>query len=105
MEKLWKGLSDKIKGIHLNGPSSQRIYNTLNVSFEGLDGETLLMNLDLKKVNVNGGAIALGHPLGCSGAKLTVQLLNELKRRNNKYGVVTMCIGTGHGAAGVFELL
>jgi acetyl-CoA acyltransferase len=56
-------------------------------------------------VNVNGGAIALGHPLGCSGAKLTVQLLNEMKRRNNKYGVVTMCIGTGHGAAGVFELL
>jgi len=56
-------------------------------------------------VNVNGGAIALGHPLGCSGAKLSVQLFNELKRRNKKYGVVTMCIGTGHGAAGVFELL
>ena len=56
-------------------------------------------------VNVNGGAIALGHPLGCSGAKLSVQLFNELRRRNKKYGVVTMCIGTGHGAAGVFELL
>jgi acetyl-CoA acyltransferase len=54
-------------------------------------------------VNVNGGAIALGHPLGCTGAKLTVQILNELKRRNQKYGVVTMCVGTGQGAAGVFE--
>ncbi len=63
------------------------------------------LNLDPDKVNVNGGAIALGHPLGCSGAKLSVQLFNELKRRNKKYGVVTMCIGTGHGAAGVFELL
>lgn len=56
-------------------------------------------------VNVNGGAIALGHPLGCTGAKLTVQLLNELRRRNQKYGVVTMCVGTGQGAAGVLELL
>lgn len=56
-------------------------------------------------VNVNGGAIALGHPLGCSGAKLTVTLLNELKRRGQKYGVVTMCIGGGMGAAGVFEMV
>jgi len=56
-------------------------------------------------VNVNGGAIALGHPLGCTGAKLSVQLINELKRRNQKYGVVTMCVGTGQGAAGVIELL
>jgi acetyl-CoA acyltransferase len=56
-------------------------------------------------VNVNGGAIALGHPLGCTGAKLTVQLLNEMKRRKNKYGIVTMCVGTGQGAAGVYELL
>lgn len=56
-------------------------------------------------VNVNGGAIALGHPLGCTGAKLTVQVINELRRRNQKYGVVTMCVGTGQGAAGVFELL
>lgn len=56
-------------------------------------------------VNVNGGAIALGHPLGCSGAKLSVQMFNELKRRNKKYGVVTMCVGTGQGAAGVFEML
>lgn len=56
-------------------------------------------------VNVNGGAIALGHPLGCTGGKLTVQMMNELKRREQKYGVVTMCIGTGQGAAGVIEML
>ncbi|MEJ6777614.1 MAG: acetyl-CoA C-acyltransferase [Crocinitomicaceae bacterium] len=56
-------------------------------------------------VNVNGGAIALGHPLGCTGAKLTVQIINELKRRDKKYGVVTMCIGTGQGAAGVVEMM
>ena len=63
------------------------------------------LEMDPEKVNVNGGAIALGHPLGCSGAKLSVQLFNELRRRDKKYGVVSMCIGTGHGAAGVFELL
>ncbi len=63
------------------------------------------LGLDKDIVNVNGGAISLGHPLGCSGAKLSIQLLSELRRRNKKYGVVTMCIGTGHGAAGVFELL
>ncbi len=61
------------------------------------------MNPDI--VNVNGGAIALGHPLGCTGAKLSVQLFNEMRRRKNKYGVVTMCVGTGQGAAGVYELL
>ena len=56
-------------------------------------------------INVNGGAIALGHPLGCTGAKLTVQLLNEMRRRKQKYGMVTMCVGTGQGAAGILELL
>ena len=56
-------------------------------------------------VNVNGGAIALGHPLGCTGAKLTVQLLSEMRKRNQKYGMVTMCVGAGQGAAGVIELL
>jgi acetyl-CoA acyltransferase len=61
--------------------------------------------LNPELVNVNGGAIALGHPLGCTGAKLTVQMMNELRRRNQKYGVVTMCVGTGQGAAGVIELL
>lgn len=55
-------------------------------------------------VNVNGGAIALGHPLGCTGAKLSVQLFNEMKRRDQKYGMVTMCVGTGQGAAGIYEV-
>lgn len=63
------------------------------------------LNLDASKINVNGGAISLGHPLGCSGAKLSVQLFHELKRRGGKYGMVTMCVGTGQGAAGVFEML
>lgn len=63
------------------------------------------LELDPSRVNVNGGAIALGHPLGCTGSKLTVQVLNELKRRNRKYGMVTMCVGTGQGAAGIFERL
>ncbi|WP_429163369.1 thiolase family protein [Desulfitispora alkaliphila] len=61
------------------------------------------LGLDKEKVNVNGGAIALGHPLGCTGAKLTLTLLNELKKRNGRYGIVSMCIGGGMGAAGVFE--
>lgn len=56
-------------------------------------------------VNVNGGAIALGHPLGCTGAKLSVQLFDEMRRRGDKYGIVSMCVGTGQGSAGVFELL
>jgi acetyl-CoA acyltransferase len=63
------------------------------------------LKLNTEIVNVNGGALALGHPLGCSGAKLTVQMLSELKRRKQKYGVVTMCVGTGQGAAGVIEML
>jgi acetyl-CoA acyltransferase len=61
------------------------------------------LEMDVEKVNVNGGAIALGHPLGCSGAKLTVSLINEMKRRDSRYGLVTMCIGGGMGAAGIFE--
>ena len=56
-------------------------------------------------VNVNGGAISLGHPLGCTGAKLSVQVMSELKKRKQKYGVVTMCVGTGQGAAGVIEMM
>ena len=62
-----------------------------------------LINED--KVNVNGCAIALGHPLGCTGAKLTLSLMHEMQRRNEQFGIVTMCIGGGMGAAGVFELL
>lgn len=63
------------------------------------------LGLNTEIVNVNGGAIALGHPLGCSGAKLSVQLFDEMKKRDKKYGMVTMCVGTGQGAAGIFELL
>jgi acetyl-CoA acyltransferase len=63
------------------------------------------LGMNPETVNVNGGAISLGHPLGCTGAKLSVQLFNEMKRRKNKYGLVTMCVGTGQGAAGVYELL
>ena len=63
----------------------------------------LELNMDI--VNVNGGAIALGHPLGCTGAKLTVQMMHEMKRRGGRYGLVSMCIGMGMGAAGVFENL
>jgi acetyl-CoA acyltransferase len=61
--------------------------------------------IDPEKLNVNGGAIALGHPLGCTGAKLTTQLMYEMKRRNARYGMVTMCVGGGMGAAGIFERL
>ena len=61
--------------------------------------------LDPAQVNVNGGAVALGHPLGCTGAKLTATILRELERRNARYGMVTMCIGGGMGAAGIFERL
>jgi acetyl-CoA acyltransferase len=64
-----------------------------------------LLGLDPARVNVNGGAIALGHPLGCTGAKLTASLIQEMKRRNAKYGMVTMCVGGGMGAAGIFENL
>jgi acetyl-CoA acyltransferase len=63
------------------------------------------LGLNQEVVNVNGGAIALGHPLGCTGAKLSVQILNELKRRNKKFGMVTACVGGGQGVAGIYELL
>jgi acetyl-CoA acyltransferase len=61
------------------------------------------LDLDPDIVNVNGGAVALGHPLGCSGAKLTTQIIGEMKRRDVQFGMVTMCIGGGMGAAGIFE--
>jgi acetyl-CoA acyltransferase len=64
-----------------------------------------MLELNPDKVNVNGGAIALGHPLGCTGAKLTASILRELERRNARYGMVTMCVGGGMGAAGIFERL
>jgi acetyl-CoA acyltransferase len=62
-----------------------------------------LLEMDPAKVNVNGGAIALGHPLGCTGAKLTATILSEMQRSNARYGMVTMCVGGGMGAAGIFE--
>ena len=63
------------------------------------------LGLNPEIVNVNGGAIALGHPLGCTGAKLSVQLFDEMKRRGSKYGIVSMCVGTGQGSAGIYEVL
>ena len=61
--------------------------------------------LDPKTVNVNGGAIALGHPLGCTGAKLSIQLIEEMKKKKQRYGMVTACVGGGQGIAGIFECL
>ena len=61
-------------------------------------------HLDAERINVNGGAIALGHPLGCTGAKLTASIIRELKRRNGRYGMVTMCVGGGMGAAGILRI-
>ncbi|MDR9374732.1 MAG: acetyl-CoA C-acyltransferase [Schleiferiaceae bacterium] len=63
------------------------------------------LELDPEKVNVNGGAIAMGHPLGCTGAKLSVQIFHELQKRQQKYGLVTMCVGEGQGGAGIFEMM
>jgi acetyl-CoA acyltransferase len=63
------------------------------------------LNLNPDIINVNGGAISLGHPLGCTGAKLSVQLFDEMKRRGNKYGIVSMCVGTGQGSAGIYEVM
>jgi len=63
------------------------------------------LELDASKVNINGGAIALGHPLGCTGAKLTIQIINDMKRLNKKYGIVTACVGGGQGIAGIIENL
>ena len=63
------------------------------------------LNIDHGDINVNGGAIAVGHPLGSSGARLSVQLFNELRRQKKKYGMVTACVGGGQGVAGIYELL
>ena len=63
------------------------------------------LGLDMERINANGGAIALGHPLGCTGAKITSTLLSVMRRRRARYGMVTMCVGGGMGAAGIFELL
>ena len=93
LEKAGLKLND-IEQIELNEAFASQSVAVLN---------ELKLNPDI--VNVNGGAIAMGHPLGCTGAKLSVQLFNEMRRRQQKYGMVTMCVGTGQGAAGVYELL
>ncbi len=85
---------DKIDLVELNEAFASQAYYVIKH-----------MEMDEEKVNVNGGAIALGHPLGCTGAKLSVQILNEAKRRKAKYGMVTMCVGGGMGAAGIFEFI
>lgn len=93
-------LAIKKSGIHLNDISLIELNEAFAAQAVAVIREVGL-NPDL--VNVNGGAVALGHPLGCSGAKLSVQLLNELKRRHQKYGMVTACVGGGQGVAGIFE--
>ena len=85
---------DQIEVIELNEAFAAQSLSVMKV-----------LGLDPAKVNVNGGAIALGHPLGCTGAKLTASILQEMKRRNARYGMVTMCVGGGMGAAGIFENL
>jgi len=93
------------KAVRLAGLSLSEI-NLIELN-EAFAAQTLAvmrqLDLDPEIVNVNGGAIALGHPLGCTGAKLTATLLYEMRRRNARYGLVTMCVGGGMGAAGVFE--
>lgn len=83
---------DQIDVIELNEAFAAQALSVIKVA-----------DLDPARVNVNGGAIALGHPLGCTGAKLTATILRELERRNGRYGLVTMCVGGGMGAAGIFE--
>jgi acetyl-CoA acyltransferase len=110
------GVEPRIMGI---GPveAVPKVLKQANLKLEDIDlielneafaAQTLAvikkLNLDDKKVNVNGGAIALGHPLGCTGAKLTVQIIHELVKNKQKYGLVTMCVGTGQGAAGIIEV-
>ena len=95
------------KALKLAGMKQEQIdLIELNEAFAS-QGLAVIKELKLNPeiINVNGGAIALGHPLGCTGAKLSVQIFNELRRRKKKYGMVTMCVGTGQGAAGIFEML
>lgn len=92
----------KLAGLKLNDIDQIE----LNEAFAAQSlGVIKTLDLDMEKVNVNGGAIALGHPLGCTGAKLSVQLFNEMRRRKQKYGMVTACVGGGQGVAGIYELL
>ena len=92
----------KLAGLTQNDIEQVELNEAFAAQALGVIGQ---LNLNPEIVNVNGGAIALGHPLGCTGAKLTVQLLNEMKKRNQKYGVVTACVGGGQGIAGIYERL
>jgi acetyl-CoA acyltransferase len=92
----------KMAGLKLNDIEQIELNEAFAAQALGVIRE---LDLDMDTVNVNGGAIALGHPLGCTGAKLTVQLLNEMRRRDQKYGMVTACVGGGQGVAGIYELL
>ena len=92
----------KLAGLSLNDIDQIELNEAFAAQALAVIGE---LKIDPEKVNVNGGAIALGHPLGCSGAKLSVQLFNEMRRRNQKYGMVTACVGGGQGVAGIYELL
>ena len=111
------GVPPRIMGIG-PAPASQKLAKRLRIAITDFDVIELneafaaqglsvmkLLEMDPAKVNVNGGAVALGHPLGCTGAKLTATILQELTRRNARYGMVTMCVGGGMGAAGIFELI
>ena len=95
------------KALHQAGLQMSDIEQTeLNEAFAAQALAVIqVAGLDPDTVNVNGGAVAMGHPLGCTGAKLTIQLLNEMQRRNQKYGMVTACVGGGQGIAGIFERL
>ncbi|RZM22147.1 MAG: 3-oxoadipyl-CoA thiolase, partial [Pedobacter sp.] len=112
------GVEPRIMGMG-PAPASKKLFARLGLSAGDFDvielneafasqGIAVLRELgiaeDDPRVNPNGGAIALGHPLGCTGAKLSVQLFNELKRREQHFGMVTMCVGSGQGAAGIFEI-
>ncbi|MCK5278121.1 MAG: acetyl-CoA C-acyltransferase [Cyclobacteriaceae bacterium] len=92
----------KLAGLKQNDIEQIELNEAFAAQALGVMGQ---LDLNPEIVNVNGGAIALGHPLGCTGAKLTVQLFNEMKRRNQKYGVVTACVGGGQGVAGIYERL
>ncbi len=110
VEPLYMGIGPCIaipKALKQAGLSLKDIQQTeLNEAF-GAQALAVIQEagLDPETVNVNGGAIALGHPLGCTGAKLTIQLLDEMQRRKQRYGMVTACVGGGQGIAGIFERL
>ena len=107
IERFTDKIPDTLKALKLAGLKMQDM-DVIEIN-EAFAAQSLAvvreLGLNPDIVNVNGGAIALGHPLGCTGAKLSVQLFDEMKLRGSKYGIVSMCVGTGQGAAGVYEFL